>query len=224
MAKGAVNFKIFAYGKIKENIINCTYAPGTILNEQFLCDELNISRTPIREALNSLHQEGFIQIISKKGIFIKNITIDDMLQIYQARLVLEPFVIKNSGPYLNKEKLIYFKKQFGDDSEVNQEMDTVMCQLNTDHAFHSYLASQCNNKYVMQIVNKILDENKRVMISTRNKGRVDIANKEHLQIIDFLLKDDYENSSIEMKNHIISCRDSAFSYYMNKGEMVPTTV
>jgi len=215
MADGTIALKNFAYDEIKKKIINCIYPPGTMLNEQDLVKELKISRTPIREALNRLDQEGLIRIISKKGILVTNISIADFSQIYQVRIELEPFVVHISGPHLDREKLLNFRELFALETDEHASMQ----QLDTDTAFHSYLAENCNNKYVYQLMKKVLDENKRVMISTRNKARIDNATNEHIKIIDLLLLGDYEAASLVMRNHILNCRDSAVAYFLDRAKM-----
>lgn len=61
------NLKTLAYNTIKQKIVTCEYAPGTFLNEEILTDELKISRTPIRDALSRLEQEGLIEINQKRN-------------------------------------------------------------------------------------------------------------------------------------------------------------
>ena len=61
------DLKTFAYTSIKEKLLHCDYEPGSVLNETALCQELKISRTPIREALNRLSQENLIQILPKRA-------------------------------------------------------------------------------------------------------------------------------------------------------------
>ena len=61
-----VNLKNKAYQLIKERIMTCEYGPNSFLNEADLIQEIDASRTPIREALNKLEQEGLVQIIPKK--------------------------------------------------------------------------------------------------------------------------------------------------------------
>jgi DNA-binding GntR family transcriptional regulator len=210
-----VTLKTFAYEEIKKKILNCVYAPGMLLNEQVLVNELNISRTPIREALNRLDQEGLIRIISKKGILVSNISIVDLSQIYQARIELEPFVVRISGPHLSREKLLFFRELFFKESDEDHGME----QLETDNDFHSYLADNCDNKHILVVMKKVLDENKRVMISTMNKVRIENARAEHLKIIDLLLLGDYEAASRVMRSHIENCADSALTYFLEKAKM-----
>lgn len=185
-----------------------------MLNENLLASELDISRTPLREALNQLHHEGLIQIMPKKGILVSNISIDDMSQIYQVRLEMESFVVRISGPHLDSEKLLHFRELF----LAEEDDEDGMQQLETDTAFHSYLANNCNNKYILQLMNKVLDENKRVMISTKNKARIANSRDEHLKIIDLLLAGEIEAASLAMRDHIGNCRDSAFLYFLNKAK------
>lgn len=205
-----VNLKKFAYDEIKRKIVNCEHPPGELLNENVLATELNISRTPIREALSHLQEEGLVKIMPKKGILVSNITIADMSQIYQARLELEPFVVRISGPHLDSEELLRFRELF----LVERNEDDILQQLETDTGFHRYLADQCNNKYIAQLMNKILDENKRVVISTKNKVRVEHSHDEHLKLVELLLAKDYEVAATLMRSHIENCRDSAFYYFL----------
>lgn len=207
------DLKKFAYDEIKSRIIDCTYPPGEILNEQLLTKELNISRTPIREALNRLDHEGLIQILSKKGILIKNITLSDISQVYQLRIEVEPFIVKAAGPFLDHDKLIYFRDLFINIPE--DEISNHLNELNTDNAFHKYLVDNCGNKYIIEMMNKVLDENMRIMIYTKNKIRIEDSKSEHISIIDSLLVNNFPQASERMLIHIKNCRDSAYAYLLN---------
>ena len=209
--RGKKNLKQFAYDDIKEKIIRCEYVPGSLLNENILATELEISRTPIREALNQLHHEGLLQIMPKKGILVSNITIVEMSQIYQIRHELEPFIVRISGPHIEKNLLLETRALFLDDSE-----EDLYQQLEIDTNFHRYLADNCHNKYAQQLMNKVLDENMRVIISTRNKVRIGKSCDEHIKIIDLMLAEDFEAAANVMRIHVENCRDSAFSYFLNK--------
>ena len=57
-AQARTTRKQAAYEYIKKKILSCMYEPGVVMNEQTLCDELELSRTPVRDALSRLEQEG----------------------------------------------------------------------------------------------------------------------------------------------------------------------
>ena len=66
-AQARTTRKQAAYEYIKKKILSCMYEPGVVMNEQTLCDELELSRTPVRDALSRLEQEGLVNIMPKKG-------------------------------------------------------------------------------------------------------------------------------------------------------------
>ena len=79
------NLKIKAYNYIKNKIISGVYPPNQKIEESEISNELNFSRTPIREAINTLKDEGWITIIPRKGIFVSEISlkdINDILHLY----------------------------------------------------------------------------------------------------------------------------------------------
>ena len=70
-AQAKLSLKLQAYQYLKTKILNCEYRPNEFLNEQKLCAEMgNISRTPMRDALGRLEQEGLITILPKKGLMV----------------------------------------------------------------------------------------------------------------------------------------------------------
>ncbi|MDL2217734.1 GntR family transcriptional regulator [Christensenellaceae bacterium OttesenSCG-928-M15] len=211
MHKNNADLKTYAYDTIKAKIISCEFAPGAMLNEQTLSGELAISRTPLREALNRLDQDGLIEIIPKKGILVSRISIEALAEIYQVRMEFEPFVTRVAGPYTDKAALIVFRDRF-----VEEKDNGSFEELETDTEFHSYLVNSCNNKYIQQLMQKVLDENKRVMIATRNKARMTSARDEHIRVIDLILLGDYGAAADAMRDHLLSCRSSAFSYFMDQ--------
>ena len=76
------SLKLQAYQYLKTKILNCEYRPNEFLNEQKLCAEMgNISRTPLRDALGRLEQEGLITILPKKGLMVSGITEEDVPQV-----------------------------------------------------------------------------------------------------------------------------------------------
>jgi DNA-binding GntR family transcriptional regulator len=64
------------YSQIKTAIINNEYLPGTMLTERALCDKYDVSRTPIREALRQLANEGMVQHIIGKGAFVADVSFE----------------------------------------------------------------------------------------------------------------------------------------------------
>ena len=86
-----LSLKLQAYQYLKTRILNCEYRPNEFLNEQKLCAEMgNISRTPMRDALGRLEQEGLITILPKKGLMVSGITEEDVHSMFEMRSLVEP--------------------------------------------------------------------------------------------------------------------------------------
>lgn len=84
------DLKNHTYCILKERLVNCIYPPGTLLNEAQLAADLGASRTPVREAISRLEMEGFVKIMPKKGIYVTDISLNDVLQIFRQELRLSP--------------------------------------------------------------------------------------------------------------------------------------
>ena len=97
-SQSKTSLKLQAYQYLKTKILNCEYRPNEFLNEQKLCAEMgNISRTPMRDALGRLEQEGLITILPKKGLMVSGITEEDVHSMFEMRLLVEPYALRTYG-------------------------------------------------------------------------------------------------------------------------------
>src|SRR5690348_17666353 len=78
-----------AYARILERIVSLEMAPGSVVNEARLREELKIGRTPIREALQRLARENLVRSIPHRGTFVTDVNITDLARITEVRVVLE---------------------------------------------------------------------------------------------------------------------------------------
>ena len=79
---------------IRMKIFNHELAPGMRIIEQDISDELGVSRGPIREALRQLEQEGLVEYLRTVGYSVKNITLEDIYEIYLLRATYEILAVK----------------------------------------------------------------------------------------------------------------------------------
>src|SRR5262245_6520810 len=86
--------KEHAYEQIKRGILCDDYPPGTFLSERQLAERLQMSKTPVKAALERLELEGFITVSPQRGIVVRNLTIDEIADIYETRAVLEAYTLR----------------------------------------------------------------------------------------------------------------------------------
>src|SRR5437868_2942248 len=79
------------YQSIKESILGNRLRPGNKLTHQGLAESLGVSRTPVRESLERLYQEGYVTHIPNRGFFVAEIDAQEVRQLYQTREALETY-------------------------------------------------------------------------------------------------------------------------------------
>jgi DNA-binding GntR family transcriptional regulator len=218
MAKNR-DLKNTAYKILREKIINCEYQPGSLINEARLSEELGFSRTPIRESIGRIEQDGLIQVLPKKGIYIKDISLSDVTQIFQARIEIEPVALRLAGPHLPMDELVRFHKAFSGaehDVKVGFRLDTAM---------HLFIIEHCGNRFIINMMYKIFDENTRVVLATgQNEAKIHDARKEHLTVLNYLIEKKWEDAAKAMGVHIESCRRAALDFfYSSHVHVLPAT-
>ena len=185
------SLKLQAYHYLKGKILSCEYAPSQFLNEQKLCAEMgNISRTPMRDALGRLEQEGLIAILPKKGLMVSPITDEDVHSIYEVRLLVEPYALRVYGSLLPREELEKFVYLMQNPGEIPDFYAA-------DDAFHDLLISALPNKYLRSAHDSITGQNTRFRIMTGKVGMISRSAtcEEHLAILQPALAGDWEGAA-----------------------------
>ena len=78
------------YQEIKDMLVSLVFAPGSTLREQVLADMLGVSRTPVREALQRLSLEGWVQLGGRRRIYVNPVTVKDIRELFHLRQLIEP--------------------------------------------------------------------------------------------------------------------------------------
>ncbi len=201
------SLKLKCYNEIKEKIISCEYAPNALISEEVLRDELGVSRTPIRDALSRLEQEGLIQILPKKGIMVAGLSLGEINSIFEVRMMYEPYVLLNYGYRLNDDKMLEFYNVFTQAGTLKPEQS-----IKIDDDFHTFLMSSSPNRYILHTYGLIQNQNSRfrVMTGEQPDDRLMHTNREHLAIVKACLRKDWPASAEAMKEHLRQSKNSIF--------------
>lgn len=218
MAK--TNLKTVAYNTIKEKIVTCEYAPGTFLNEELLTEELKISRTPIRDALGRLEQEGLIEIKAKKGITVTPLSIKDINMIFEIRKLYEPYILKTYGSHLPEEKLNeYFRifKNKNTNSECFQDNNYF---YDLDASFHQMIVDTCPNTYLLHsyALTRTQSERFRFMTGNVSNNRLEDTFNEHINIIIPCLQKDWDTAAEKLLLHLEESKKATFQLVFDSSD------
>ncbi len=191
--------------RIKEDIISCRLKPGTLLIEQELAENLGISRTPIREAFNLLQQENLVKMVSQRGVFVTEVTVKLMNEVYELREILEPQIVRLATALIPADILLDFQQKF-----LNIEESTSSKRVELDGIFHTTIARHCGNSIMLQIMLNLYAQMDRIRtLSCRSRQRWHDANSEHLAIISTMLAGNAEKAAHAMLIHVKSSCQAA---------------
>lgn len=194
-----VSLKQKVYTILKDKILNNELSEGEYLEEKKISELLGVSRTPLREAINSLENENLVQIIPNKGTFITTLSTQDIKELFQARHIIEPVAFELAFPHLDTEVLLAFKDEFA--SNIKAKDYKRLHQL--DYELHDYINSMCRNQYLIKFLSSISDNFQRVRTQDfytedRTLGGAD----EHLVLINLIIAGQRDEAVAHLEEHI----------------------
>ncbi|HOG52465.1 MAG TPA: GntR family transcriptional regulator [Bacillota bacterium] len=200
-------FKTHAYNVIRGRILSCELQPGAPISEQDLIKELGISRTPIREALNRLEAEHLVTIYPKRGIFVTEVSIKDIMDIYMLREAIEPIAARLAATNMDFDKL----KALHDKYYSQEARNDLESYIEADLEFHKLVAESTGNMYLEQILKNLYAQNSRIRIisKVRIKEHEAEAWLEVTKVIEALMDRDPSRAEDLMKKHIRNGNASA---------------
>lgn len=203
----------YAYREIKNKIIQGELAPLSDIVEERFQEELNISRTPIREAVQRLNKEGFVYIYARKGTIVSPINVEMIYSVYQARLLNEPYLSKEVCHDVPEEWLRQMKNSLEDSPFELAEMDYRHYYMALDYELHTKILSYCKNQFLKDALNIVNDHSQRIRIRTSSCNEdMGCSIQEHIAIVDAFLRRDPDQVEEATRNHIISSQQDAFKY------------
>lgn len=204
-----------AYNKIKEMIIDGTIKKEMPLVERQLCEVLDISRTPVREALRELAADGLVEIIEGKGVFVKRIEFRDMIEIFEVREALECMAMKLFMERIEPKNIELFKEYMKQQEDAYEagEHDKFM---KVDMKIHNLIAEGAQNTRLKNSIAVIYDQIRQIAISAKDDKKVrDMAIKAHKKILEAVLAGDSEAAQKAVAEHIIEVKNMHKDrYYM----------
>lgn len=144
-----------AYALIKERIIKLTYPPGMYINEAQVSADLGIGRTPVHMAINLLAQEDLVEIVPRKGVIVRPMSLDDIQSVFEARLLNEPAAAALAAQRATAEDLQALQQIVRDGQALKKPTPDQL--IASDRAFHLALADATKNRVLSQLLRTLHD-------------------------------------------------------------------
>jgi DNA-binding GntR family transcriptional regulator len=193
-----------AYEIIKHQIMTCAFAPGEYVNEAGLCSRLKLGRTPVNQALHRLMLEGLVEIMPRKGVIVKPVSIDEIMQIIEVRQINEPYcarLVAERATDADVAELADILKK-ADQWTRAHNIEKMML---SDQAFHNVLARIAGNAILSGILRRLHDRSLRFwFISLKAPGHHQNVHSEHEAILSAIRAHDSTRAESAMRAHIKS--------------------
>jgi len=186
------------YRILKDMIANHRFSPGSRLNVENLTKELGVSRTPIWEAMRRLEQEGLLETIPNRGVFMKEMTLPMALKLYQVREVLEGLAGRLAAAQTDENKLRRMEECLEELGQAVDNLDSVAYSI-LDFNFHALIYEACGNPFLQEILESI--KNKMRPLVPMNRAIFSRGYEEHKKILAALRTRDPEMAEKVMKEH-----------------------
>jgi DNA-binding GntR family transcriptional regulator len=193
-----------AYQELIKFILNGELKSGEFLTERSLVERLEMSRTPIRSALERLEAEGHVTYTPNKGIFVTELTIDKVVDFYDFRVAIESHVVKKlASKTLTEEEILWFEQNLNRQKECLESND--YAQFTTDDSeFHRMLARVYGNMEIVQTMERLQDKLFRIALKVLRKesSRIQTSYEDHARIFNLILEGKAEEAAQHMTQHL----------------------
>ena len=190
------------YAQVRQMAVDYDFKPEQRINEVELAARLNVSRTPVREALNRLVVEGLITLVPNKGFHCRRFDADQILNLFEVRAVLEVAAVRLACDRAGDKALADLKASWAD--VVGRSADLSPAELTEqDEAFHARIAALSANDELARVL-KGIDPGIRFVrrIEIENPARRKTTLSEHGAIARALVKRDPVQAAKLMDEHI----------------------
>lgn len=151
------------YRQLKRNILTCQLKPGQMIFERSLIEQFGVSKTPVREALKSLIQDGLVQSVPGTCYLITPVTVRDVQELFDMRAILEEAAALRAAESMTPRKLERLERFQGEIFNIEEHEDLVRWY---DHnlAFHMEIARSAENQRLYNAMQKVLEETHRLLL------------------------------------------------------------
>lgn len=200
-----------AYERIRHDIITCAIAPGAEVSEAQLCTQYKLGKAPVRVALTKLAHDGLVRAIPRRGYMVTQVTIKDIHDVFELRLMLEPAAARMAAGKADTQRLREFDEVCKHGYQPGDIKSTTRF-LEANKAFHVHIAQATGNSRLSDAIEQLLDEMTRLLhlgLGLRNRSQE--VQHEHRALMKALARGDGEAAERICRDQIEAARNMVLS-------------
>ncbi len=195
-----------AYEYVRNNILSMEYMPGEYITDTRVASELNISRTPVREAFQHLENDGLLISEVRRGWRVYSMSLKDVEDIFDIKCQIEGLVVRKAAMDQSEEYRLVLKDIIQRMRKASND-DDLETWLELDTSLHHLFYVMAQNERAERIIKNLNDQWHRLRKGfIKMQGRLDIATSEHEKVVTAVINHDAEGAEQAMRDHLNDVR------------------
>lgn len=190
------------YQELRKQILNSDVPAGSIVSEQILAEKLSVGKAPVRVAIRRLASEGLLSIEPRRGIRISEQSVQDVLDLFQVRILMEQLVVRQIAGKLSPLQIDRLRQNLVELRVASMDLD-IDKVIESDFGFHRLLAEFHANKQLVWMLDRTFDSLYREVRSSmlvRNRASESLG--EHEKIYEAIVSGDADEADRCMVAHV----------------------
>lgn len=190
------------YATLKQNILDWVLPPGTPLSEPDLVQQLGASRTPIRESLQQLSRDGLVRLVPRKGAFVTDIAVPDIVELFQMRDALESFASRLAARSDHRAELRAFVPELESAADIIDETDN-RAYYDLTSRMDTEIVELAGNKRLGAALTQVWEQVYRARrLAGSNPARLLETIDEHISIVEAIVAGDEDEAARATHEHV----------------------
>jgi DNA-binding GntR family transcriptional regulator len=186
------------------------FMPGDFLNENKLADFYKVSKTPVREALSRLRFDNLIEVIPYKGYIVNNLSYNDLVDLFQLRLILEVSAAELAVEKMTSEELKKLEDLTNLSTIINEEEELSLQFRKINLEFHRLIAEASGNKWLAEMIKQVVEQMQRAQFHKISESMLETLFNDHKEILEAFKQRDVEQVKSVMKKQIDQAKSRVF--------------
>lgn len=205
--KKNTNISLGLVERLREDVLSERIRPGSKLTEKDICDQYEVSRTPVREALKNLESEGLIELIPNRGAFVIGFSLEDMKDLFELRKIYEIHAVKWAVARRNEDEVEELEKCFEYMKFYTNQRDLKKIKDINDN-FHKIIYEASHNRTLINILSLYHYYIKHsCFTNTVDEYNIDRIFDEHTRIYEALMNQNIEAGVTAMEEHVANATE-----------------
>ena len=192
------------YDQLRELIIYGDLKPGEYLTERALAEKMQVSRTPIRSAIERIEADGLVSYTPNRGMIIAEVSINKVVDFFELRSIIESHVVRKLASRSKSSEDFKWLQDNLESQKVFVEQKDYISFTKADSEFHRKLVQTYGNGEMIQIMEKLQDRLFQLALNVLKKDneRICASYEDHRSILNYIMEGNGEEAAQKIVQHL----------------------